>query len=63
MTDIAMCVDDECPSHLQCRRYTAPRDPFNQLYATFNRPDSHPCVEFWDDEGYPRGDHTPSEDE
>ncbi len=40
-----------------------PGPPSNHLPPPFNRPDSHPCVEFWDDEGYPRGDHTPSEDE
>lgn len=35
MPDISMCMNQECPSHLQCYRFMAVPNPWRQSYMEF----------------------------
>ena len=39
MADIAMCVNDQCPSAKQCYRHEAPVNPHWQCYNELFKPD------------------------
>lgn len=48
MTDIAKCGDDECPSRMKCRRFTAPSDTVAQDFVVTDRDDgAERCDYFW----------------
>lgn len=48
MSDIAKCLDVDCPSKKMCYRYTAPESEFWQSYCDFNREeDANNCDMFW----------------
>lgn len=47
MADISMCRDKQCPSRLDCYRFTAKPSQFLQSYASFGRDDgADRCVSF-----------------
>jgi len=47
MPDIAMCMNQECPSRNDCHRYTAQPNELRQSYADFKPDSSGKCESFW----------------
>lgn len=45
--DIAMCADKDCPSRLNCYRFTAPKSEFLQSYGQFERGHDDKCEFYW----------------
>lgn len=43
MTDIAKCLNQECPMKHKCYRWTAPSDKYGQLYADFKPDETGKC--------------------
>jgi len=49
MADISKCENEECPSKLQCYRYTVEANEYWQTYADFEvKEGEDKCEYFWD---------------
>lgn len=49
MSDITLCLDEDCPSKEKCYRFLGEKDPVHQSYIDFKkmREDRNECDYFW----------------
>lgn len=57
MSDISMCINEDCTLKKKCHRYTAPVNEFYQTYAEFKQDQDGTCEDFWDNKNY-KHEHT-----